>query len=279
MPRKGQLKERVVMVINTNIAALTSANNLNNSTNMLNESLARLSSGSKIVNPSDDPAGLAESIALNAQIGQTGAANGNVSNAVSFAQTQDGYLQQVGSALDQMSTLAVEAQDGTKTNAERADYQKEFSTLAGYITNTATANFNGVSLFSSAALSVTTDGTGGTYSMTGVNLGASQYTGATAADISTTSGAVSALTAVTTAITQLATDRATVGANEERLNFVGQELGVLQTNLSAANSQISDVDVATESTNYAKYQILVQSGTSMLAQANQNPQSVLKLLQ
>jgi flagellin len=267
------------MVINTNIAALTSANNLNNSTNMLNQSLARLSSGSKIVNPSDDPAGLAESIALNAQISQTGAANGNVSNAVSFAQTQDGYLQQVGSALDQMSTLAVEAQDGTKTNAERADYQKEFSTLAGYITNTGTANFNGVSLFNGGSLTVTTDGTGDTYNMTGINLGASAYTGATAADISTTSGAVSALTAVTSAITQLATDRATVGANEERLNFVGQELGVLQTNLSAANSQITDVDVATESTNYAKYQILVQSGTSMLAQANQNPQTVLKLLQ
>jgi len=266
------------MVINTNISALTAASNLNNSTNMLNQSLARLSSGSKIVNPSDDPAGLAESIALNAQIGQTGAANSNVSNAVSFAQTQDGYLQQVGSALDEMSTLAVEAQDGTKTDSERADYQKEFSTLAGYITNTATANFNGVSLFSAASLSVTTDGSGGTYSMTGVNLGASQYTGATGADISTTSGAATALTSVTAAITQLATDRATVGANEERLNFVGQELGVLQTNLSAANSQISDVDVATESTNFAKYQILVQSGTSMLAQANQNPQSVLKLL-
>jgi len=266
------------MVINTNISALTAASNLNNSTNMLNQSLARLSSGSKIVNPSDDPAGLAESIALTAQISQTTAANDNVSNGVSFAQTQDGYLQQVGSALDEMSTLAVEAQDGTKTDAERADYQKEFSTLAGYITNTATANFNGVSLFNGGALTVTTDGTGDTYDMTGVNLGATAYTGATAADISTTTGAASALTAVTTAITALATDRATVGANEERLNFVGQELGVLQTNLSAANSQISDVDVATESTNFAKYQILVQSGTSMLAQANQNPQTVLKLL-
>jgi len=267
------------MVINTNISALTSANNLNNSTNALNESLARLSSGSKIVNPSDDPAGLAESISLNAQINQTGAANSNVSNAVSFAQTPDGFLQQVGSALDQMSTLAVEAQDGTKTNSERADYQKEFSTLSAYITDTATKNFNGVSLFSASALTVTTDGTGATFSMTGINLGASGYTGATSADISTTSGAVSALTAVTAAITQLATDRATVGANEDRLNFTGQELGVLQTNLSAANSQISDVDVAQESTNFAKYQILVLSGTSMLAQANQNPQSVLKLLQ
>jgi flagellin len=276
---QGVLKERVNhMVINTNIAALTSANNLNNSTNMLNESLARLSSGSKIVNPSDDPAGLAESISLNAQIGQTTAANSNVSNAVSFSQTQDGYLQQVGSALDEMSTLAVEAQDGTKTNAERADYQKEFSTLAGYITNTGSASFNGVSLFSAAALTVTTDGTGGTFSMTGVDLSGTAYTGATGADISTTTGAASALTAVTAAITQLATDRATVGASEERLNYTGQELGVLSTNLSAANSQITDVDVATESTNYAKYQILTQSGTSMLAQANQNPQSVLKLL-
>ena len=87
------------------------------------------------------------------------------------------------------------------------------------------------------------------------------------------------MTAVTAAITQLATDRANVGASEERLNYSSQELGVLSTNLSAANSQITDVDVAQESTNYAKYQILVQSGTSMLAQANQNPQSVLKLLQ
>ncbi len=267
------------MVINTNIAALTSANNLNRSTNMLNESLARLSSGSKLSSPADDPAGLAESISLTAQIGQTTAANGNVGNAVSFSQTQDGYLQQVGSALDQMSQLAVEAQDGTKTDAERADYQKEFSTLSAYITDTATKNFNGVSLFSAAALEVTTDGTGATFSMVGIDLSASAYTGATAADISTTTGAVSALTAVTAAITQLATDRATVGANEDRLNYTSQELGVLQTNLDAANSQISDVDVAQESTNYAKYQILTQSGTSMLAQANQNPQSVLKLLQ
>ncbi|HEX3799038.1 MAG TPA: flagellin [Verrucomicrobiae bacterium] len=267
------------MVINTNITALTSANNLNTSTNMLNQSLARLSSGSKIVTPADDPAGLAESISLTAQIGQTGAANANVSNAVSFAQTQDGYLQQIGSALDQMATLAVEAQDGTKTDSERADYQKQFSTLSAYITDAASKNFNGVSLFSSSALTVTSDGAGDTFSMTGVDLTASAYTGATGADITTTTGASSALTAVTAAIVQLATDRATVGANEQRLNYTGQQLSVLQTNLSAANSTISDVDVAQESTNFAKYQILVQAGTSMLAQANQSPQSVLKLLQ
>jgi len=251
------------MVINTNMAAITAANNLNQSTNMLDESLAMLSSGSKIVNPSDDPAGLAESISLNAQIGQT----------------QDGYLQQVGSALDQMSQLAVESQDVTKTDSERSDYQAEFSTLAGYITDTGTKDFNGVSLFSGATLNVTTDGNGDTFAMKGINLAASAYTTATAATVATSTGAVSALASVTSAITQLATDRATVGANEERLTYTGDELGVLQDNLTAANSQITDVDVATESTKYAEYQILVQSGTSMLAQANQNPQSVLKLLQ
>jgi flagellin len=267
------------MVINTNMAAITAANNLNKSTSSLNESLAKLSSGSKIVNPSDDPAGLAESISLTAQIGQTSAANDNVSNAVSFLQTQDGYLQQVGSALDQMSTLAVESQDVTKTNTERADYQAEFSTLAGYITDTGTKSFNGVSLFAGTTLAVTTDGQGDTFKMSGIDLSASAYTTATAADISTTTGAASALTSVTSAITQLATDRATVGASEERLSYTGDELGVLQDNLTAANSNISDVDVAKESTSYAKYQILVQSGTSMLAQANQNSQYALKLLQ
>jgi flagellin len=260
------------------MAAITSASNLDNSTNELNNALAELSSGSKITSPMDDPAGLAESIALNAQIGQTQAANDNVSNAVSFSQTQDGYLQQVGSALDQMSTLAVEAQDPTKTSTEIADYNTEFAALGAYVNNTANATFNGVSLFSATGLTVTTDGTGGTYAMTGVNLTSTTYTAATGADISTSIGAAAALTAVSTAITQLATDRSNIGANEERLTYTGDELGVLSDNLTSANSTITDVDVATESTKYAEYQILVQSGTSMLAQANQNPQSVLKLL-
>jgi flagellin len=274
------------MVINTNMAAMNSANNLNNSTNDLNNALAQLSSGSKIVSPADNPAGLAESIALNAQIGQTQAANSNVSNAMSFSQTQDGYLQQVGAALDQMSTLAVEAQDPTKSASQISDYQSEFTALAGYINNAASATFNGVSLFSGTdgtvggGLSVTTDGNGTSnslFAMTAVNLNSSVYSGLSSSSLTT--GAAAALTSVQTAITQLATDRANIGANEERLTYASNQLGVLSDNLTAANSNLTDVDVATESTKYAEYQILVQSGTSMLAQANQNPQSVLKLLQ
>ncbi len=270
------------MVINTNIAALTSATNLNGSTNMLNQALAELSSGSQLVTASANPAGLAESISLNAQINQVGAANDDVSNANSFSQTQDGYLQQVSSALQQMAQLSVEAQDGTQSTSDLADDQQEFNALAQFINQAATQNFNGVSLFAGASMTVTTNatgGTGGTFSMSGVNLGAAVYAHLSVTadnDIATTAGAATALANVTAAITQLGTDSATVGANELRLNYTGQELQVLQTNLSAANSQIADVNVATESTAYAKYQILVQSGTSMLAQANQEPQNCLE---
>jgi flagellin len=274
----------VLSSLNTNMSAITAASNLNKSTSMLNNALAQLSSGSKIVTPADDPAGLAESIALTAQIGQNNAANSNVSNALSFSQTQDGYLQQVGAALDQMSTLAVEAQDPTKSSSQLSDYNTEYKALAAYITSAGSATYNGVSLFSgtdattTGGLKITTDGSGGTFTMTAVNLTAAAYTGATGADISTSTGAVTALTKVSSAITALATDRANVGGNEERLNFSSSELGVLSDNLTAANSTLTDVNVATESTKYAQYQILVQSGTAMLAQANQNPANILKLL-
>jgi flagellin len=248
---------------------------------MLNNALAELSSGSKIVQASDDPAGLAESVGLTADLARDSAASTNVTNALSFSQTQDGFLQNVGNALNQMSQLAVEAQDVTKSSSNLSDYQSQFATLAAYVGTVANQTFNGVSLFSATALSVTTDGDGGSFTMSAVNMGAGAYTAVDvtgALNISTTGGAVTALAAVETAITQLSTDRATVGANETRLNFTAQQLSTLQNNLSAASSAITDVNVASESTQYAKYQILVQAGTSMLAQANANPQSVLKLL-
>jgi flagellin len=188
-------------------------------------------------------------------------------------------LQKIGSALDRMSELSIMSQDVTKTDADRTLYQKEFSTLSTYVTNTASKDFNGVSLFSAAALSVTTDGDGGTFAMTGIDLSISAYTDATGATVATSTGAVSALTKVKAAITQLSTDRATLGANITRLTYTSDQLGVLKDNLSAANSRIKDVDVAEESTQFARYNILVQAGTAMLAQANANPQSALRLLQ
>jgi flagellin len=267
------------MVINTNSSALSSASLLAESSKMLNKSLARLSSGSKIVSPEDDAAGLAVSMRFDAQINRIGAANANVGNAISFSQTQDGFLKKVSKALDRMSELSVLAQDVTKTDTDRALYNKEFTTLGAYITDIAGKDFNGVSLFSASAQTVTTDSEGGAgFSMTGVNIGAAAYVGATGAAVDTTAHAQSALTAVKTAISQLATDRATVGANVSRLTSTSEQLGVLKDNLSAANSRIKDVDVADESTTFAKYNILVQAGTAMLAQANATPQSALRLL-
>ena len=266
------------MVINTNVSAQSSARLLAESNGLLSKSLARLSSGSKIVSPEDDAAGLAVSLRFDAQVNRTAAANANVGNAISFGQTQDGFLQKVGKALDRMSELSILSQDVTKTDADRALYQKEFSTLGGYIDNVATKEFNGVSLFSSSALSVVINEEGGTFSMAGVDLSASAYSTATGSSVATTSGASTALTNVKAAIVQLASDRATIGANISRLSFTSDQLGILKDNLMAANSRIKDVNVADESTQFARYNILVQAGTAMLAQANAVPASALRLL-
>ncbi len=266
------------MVINTNITALTAADNLAKSSSMLAQSLARLSSGSKIVNPADDAAGLAVATRLDAQVQRTDAAQTNVGDAISFTQTQDGYLQAVGKALDRMSQLSILAMDVTKTDADRSLYQAEFSQLSSYITDMTTKDFNGVSLFSTNTLPVTISADGGTFTMNGINLNASAYSSATGSAVSTTVEAAAALTAVKAAITQLSTDRASIGAYQARLNYTSDQLETSSQNLQAASSRIQDVDVAQEATQYARYNILVQSGTAMLAQANQMPQTVLKLL-
>jgi len=268
------------MVINTNTSALSTATLLQQSSAMLSQSLARLSSGSKVTSPADDSAGLAVSMNLVSQEGENTAASNNVADAVSFNQTQDGYLSQVTSALDRMSELAVQAQDVTKSSSDRALYQNEFNTLAKYVNNVSTEDFNGVSLFNGTSLNVTVDSSGSTFTMTGVDLTGTTFTTLkNTDDISTVSGAKSALTDVQAAISQIATDRAALGSNEETLTDYQNQLGTLNNNLAAANSVIMDVDVAQESTTYAKENILVQTGTAMLAQANAIPNIALKLLQ
>jgi flagellin len=267
------------MVINTNISAQTGARLLSDSSNMLAKSLARLSSGSKIISPEDDAAGLAVATRFDALVSRTKAASANIGNAISFNQTQDGYLKKVSKALNRMSELSILAEDATKTDSDRALYNAEFSTLGSYIDDVAGRDFNGVQMFDGTALDITTDGDGGTFTMAGVDMTAGAYTNATSASVDTIANAQSALTNVKAAIDQLAGDRANIGANISRLSSTGEQLGVLTDNLTAAVSRIQDVDVAEESTSFAKFNILVQAGTAMLAQANATPQSVLKLLQ
>jgi flagellin len=246
---------------------------------MLSKSLSRLSSGSKIINPSDDAAGIAVASRLDSQVKRLDAAKSNVINAISFTQTQDGYLKKIAKALDRMSELSLLAQDVTKSDSDRALYNTEFTQLTSYISNSSTKEFNGVSLFSPATLNVTLDSEGNTFAMGGVDLGSGVYNSALTANISTTTASLSALGTVKAAISQLAADRATIGAYQARLNYTSEQLTISKENLAAASSRIQDTDVAEEATQYARYNILVQSGTAMLAQANALPQSVLRLLQ
>lgn len=273
------------MVINTNVQAQAAADTLAVTQSRLSKSLARLSSGSKIVQSADDAGGLAVSSRMDAQIKRLDAAKGNVGNAISFLQAQDGHLSRIGKALDRMSELAVMALDVTKSDADRSLYQAEFIQLQEHIQDSSKKEFNGVTLFGPDTLSVIIDSEGSTFPMSGLDIGntvvASSYNAAfsTAVGISSITMATQALSFVKTAITQLSADRAFVGSYQTRLNYTVEQLQVSKENLVAANSNIKDVDVATESTEFAKYNILVQAGTAMLAQANNLPQQALKLLQ
>jgi len=273
------------MIINTNTTAVRAARLLSESSTKLGESLARLSSGSKIVNASDDAAGLAQVLKLDAQLKRTGAASANVGNAVSFSQTQDGFLQKVQTALERMSELTVLSQDVTKSNTDRSNYSVEFTQLQNYVSDIGSKDFNGVTLFASSGNSVTIDSEGSTFSMNAIDMTSATVTtglaniyNATSTAITTTTSAASALSNITTAIQSLSDMRAKAGANIQRLNMTEQQLSISSENISAASSRIKDVDVAQESTNFARYNILVQTGTAMLSQANVLPQSALRLL-
>jgi flagellin len=276
------------MVINTNSPAARGARFLGEASGNLQKSLARLSSGSKIVEPQDDAAGLAVASRMDAQINRTEATRSNIGNAISYKQTQDGFLAKAAKALDRMSELATLAQDGTKTSTDLSLYNKEFETLYSYLDVVDSQTFNDVALFGSTALSVLQDdgavlagGGSANFASSNINLNTTTLSvsnGAASSAISTAGSAATALTAVKLAITTVATHRATIGADLSRLMMTNEHLSVLSENLQSSVSRIKDVDVATESAKYAKYNILVQSGTAMLAQANSLPQSALRLL-
>ncbi len=288
-------------VINTNIQAIAAARSLNASQEMLGRSLTRLSSGSKIVNPSDDAAGLAVSEKLDAQNKRVQAATTNVQNAVSYIQTADGFMSGMTKILSRMSELAILAKDVTKNPTDIDLYQQEFGALqdqlratiggstaeiGGTAVTTPLGAFNGITLFgsNSAGLTVTIgQAVGQDMTIRESNL----RSGSTAALISQNASGVytigladtGTIGNITGAIQQIASERAKLGASQSRLELAATTLSVEFENLSSAISRIRDVDVAKESTQYAKYNILVQSGTAMLAQANQSPSAVLKLLQ
>jgi len=262
------------MVINTNMGAARTSRLLQESTSNLNSALARLASGSKIVNPQDDAGGLAVATKFEAAISRNNAVANNITSSLSYSQTQDGFLQKVSKALDRMSELMTLALDATKSTNDKTNYNTEFTDLKNYISDIGTKEFNGVSLFDGSAMSVTKDSDGNTWSLNASDLNDTDITSVIASGFVVTS----ALSTLTTSIENVSTHRAKVGANIQRLQLTNEQVGILNENLSASVSRIKDVDVATESTQFARYNILVQSGTAMLAQANLLPQNALRLL-
>ena len=259
-------------VINTNIASLNTQRSLSASQNSLHTSLARLSSGLRINSSKDDAAGLAIATRMDGQIrGQTVAIR-NANDALSYAQTAEGAVSKVTDALQRMRELAVQSINGSNSTSDRANLDAEFQQLALEITRLGTQKFNNVAIF----------GTANTFQI-GADSGDTITVAATAAstitgDVTSAANATTALGAIDTALDTANSNRAKLGAVQNRFDSVVSCLQTSVENVSAAKSRIMDADFATETANMTRGQILQQAGTAMLAQANTLPNGVLALL-
>jgi len=309
----------MAITINSNSVASTAAMHLARNNSMLEKSLSRLSSGTKLVDSSADPGGLAVSMKLSAAINRQTAAITNVQNAISFVQLQDGDLKAAASIVDRMAALRSMYDDVTKSEIDKANYGTEFQSLRVQLYDATQSKFNGVSLFSTAQWGSGTNAAGDTIEVltsergssgsvvslakiqvlsavtirsaansTG-NMSVGAYTvqnwsadQALAADATGTSGDVSlgsfTVDAFILALQNVATLRAENGATSSRLKFASGQLEAAKVNMEAARSRIVDTDVAQESTNFARYSILVQAGAAMLSQANNTQASVMQML-
>jgi flagellin len=288
------------LVINHNLMAMDAARNLSISYNKLSTSVARLSSGLRINSAADDAAGLAirEMMRTDIRVLNQGVRNAN--DAMSLIQTADGALSVADEKLTRMKELAEQAATGTYTEAQRLIMDSEYQAMASEITRIALAtDFNGVKLLDGSLSGSALDGseqmkihfgTGnssaedyyyikvGNATASALGVGNSATAGKAGYTISTQSAAQVALEALDIAITSKDNIRANLGALSNRLSNTISNLSIQAQNLQAAESRISDVDVATEMTEFTRNQILVQSAVAMLSQANSLPQMALRLI-
>ena len=274
--------------VRTNVASLGAQRHLNSTSKALQDNIAKLSSGFRINNASDDAAGLAVSEEMKSDIRSLGQASRNANDAVSLVQTAEGALGQVHNILGRMKELAVQANSDGINDTQRAHIDTEFQELVAEIDDIAsTTSFNGNSLLdgtysgtfqvgAEATDTLTIDITQGFAAADLEDAGATTNLGA--ASLTSTANAVTAMGVIDNAISTVSEQRAALGASQNRLEAKIENLSVARENLEAANSRIRDVDVASEMASLTKNQILTQAGASMLAQANSGPQIALSLL-
>jgi flagellin len=260
--------------IQNNVEALGAHRNLNDTSSKIAKSMERLSSGYRINRAADDAAGLAISERMRSQINGLAQANRNIQDGVSMVQTAEGNLDEVHSMLQRVRELAVQYKNGTLSTSDQAAIQTEVNQLASEIERIgASAKFNGITLLATS---------GSVTFQVGVNDGESITVstislGSTLGTFTSLSNST-AISAIDAAISSVSAARATFGAVQNRLEHSMASTQVYQENLTAAESRVRDVDMAAEMVELTKNQILQQAGTSMLAQANQAPQSILSLI-
>ena len=272
--------------INTNIASIDAQRNLANTQLSLNQSMQRLSSGLRINSAADDAAGMAISENMQANIGSMNQAVRNANDGISMTETAEGALNETSSILINMRQLATQASNGTMSTSDLANIGVEFSALQSEITRiSAVTSFNGMNLLDgtlSGAGKTLQIGAGDTSNdQLSVSIGKADATtlGVGSASVSSQSAAISSLAAIDAAINSVSTMQGNLGTVQNRLQDAISNLQVAVENTTAANSRIVDVDVASETANLSRTQVLEQAGVSVLSQANQLPQLALKLLQ
>jgi flagellin len=265
--------------IGTNVAALNASAYLTVNNEMLTKSIRKLASGSRLADPVDDAAGVAVSANLTARVKRLNAAVEGAQNAISYAQTHDGFLSTIQDQLTRMSELAQRATNGAFSDTDRANYNIEFERLKTQILSIATnASFNGNTIFSTGTVAVSISADGTTDFILTSSLGNLTTLGITSITIGSTLSAQTAISSLSLAIASIARRRAEVNADVSKFQFHIQNIRSESINTETANSRIRDLDVATESTQLSKNNILLQASTAMLAQANAAQQAVLALL-
>lgn len=269
--------------VNTNIASLTAQRNLSQVTSRLSGNFSRLSSGLRIATAADDAAGLAISERMRAQIRSLGAATRNAQDGISLVQTAEGALGEVSNILGRMRELAVQAANGTLSQADRTTINTEVTALQSEMDRVAgTSSFNGINLLNAAStVSIQVGINSG--EVIAVNLSDAQASalGVDSANVNTTdvASATGSLALLDAAIGTINTIRGGLGASQNRLQSAVSSIMNSKENLSAAESRIRDVDVAFETADLTRNTILQQAAVSVLQQANTQPQIALSLLQ
>jgi flagellin len=275
----------MALVINTNMASVNAQRNLNRTEGALSTSMARLSSGLRITKASDDAAGLAISEKMRAQIRGLGQAERNANDGISLVQTAEGALNEVSGIMIRMRELAVQSSNGTLGDTERGYIDNEYQQLAAEIDRIAVVtDFNGTKVLD-GTLDVTFQVGLSSATDDQIAVALSDATDTTSLSIdtgtvslATATDAQAALSALDTAIDTVSGVRGTFGAAQNRLSVTVNNLATQRENISAANSRIRDVDVASETVEMTRSQILMQAGVSVLAQANQLPGMALSLI-